>query len=158
VFELGLFIGRLGRERCFIVLPDGADKVKFPTDLTGLAPGFFQPDGADANLVASLGACCNRIRQRIRELGPLKTSTPLSADQSPVAKYEGEDALSVLESWMGKRDHQQNGRSWFSRKWTNCSISNPDLRNNTWDRQRSVGTIASDERPARQFCLRITGS
>jgi predicted nucleotide-binding protein len=33
VFELGLFIGRLGRERSFILMPRGVDDFRFPSDL-----------------------------------------------------------------------------------------------------------------------------
>jgi predicted nucleotide-binding protein len=37
IFELGLFIGRLGRERNFIVMPRGTDKLHIPSERA--APG-----------------------------------------------------------------------------------------------------------------------
>jgi predicted nucleotide-binding protein len=32
IFELGLFVGALGRERCFILVPDGTHELRIPTD------------------------------------------------------------------------------------------------------------------------------
>src|SRR4051812_7537671 len=43
IFELGLFIGRLGRERNFFVVPRGIDKLHIPTDLLGLNAGTYDP-------------------------------------------------------------------------------------------------------------------
>lgn len=49
VFELGLFIGRLGRERCFIIVPRDSDELNLPSDLLGLTPLSY-----DADRVASV--------------------------------------------------------------------------------------------------------
>ena len=42
IFELGLFIGRLGRQRCFFLV-DGATKTQLPTDLSGVNAADFYP-------------------------------------------------------------------------------------------------------------------
>jgi hypothetical protein len=70
IFELGLFIGRLGRERNFIVMPRGTDKLHIPSDLIGITPGTFDAERADGNNVAALGPTCNKIREAIKQLGP----------------------------------------------------------------------------------------
>jgi CRP/FNR family cyclic AMP-dependent transcriptional regulator len=41
IFELGLFMGRLGRERTFIVRPASA-KLKIPTDLAGVLTATYR--------------------------------------------------------------------------------------------------------------------
>src|SRR6266567_8578536 len=40
VFELGLFMGKLGRHRTFIVVPKANKQLRIPTDLTGLTLGM----------------------------------------------------------------------------------------------------------------------
>lgn len=67
LFELGLFIGRLGKERCFIVSPHGQDPFRIPTDLFGVTPATYNPKRKDGNLEAALGPACNRIRKAIEK-------------------------------------------------------------------------------------------
>jgi hypothetical protein len=69
VFELGLFVGRLGRKRAFIVTPRGV-QLHLPTDLLALAPANFDPARTD-NLVASLGSAANKVRRGMKKEGPL---------------------------------------------------------------------------------------
>jgi len=70
VFELGLFVGGLGRNRCFILLARSEEDLRLPTDLLGLTPVTFDPSRQDENRKAALGPACNEIRKIIRELGP----------------------------------------------------------------------------------------
>lgn len=62
VFELGLFMGVLGRKRVFIVKPRGL-ALKVPSDLLGLIPLDYDPAKAVANARAALGPACDQIRQ-----------------------------------------------------------------------------------------------
>ena len=59
--ELGLFVGRLGREQNFIVIPKDASDFRLPTDLLGLATLTFDSKRRDRNLSAALGPTCRRI-------------------------------------------------------------------------------------------------
>jgi predicted nucleotide-binding protein len=67
IFELGLFVGRIGRKRSLLVEPRG-EEVKLPSDLGGIATLGYKYD--KDNLAAALGPACNRIRAIVRELGP----------------------------------------------------------------------------------------
>ena len=66
VFETGLFFGRLGKDRTFLVIPREEKDLHLPTDLLGITPATFDPQGSDADLVARLGAACGQIRTTIR--------------------------------------------------------------------------------------------
>ena len=68
IFELGLFMGRLGRQRAILMEPRDA-ALKLPSDLAGVMtiPYRFEP-GADA--AALLGPACNILRDHINRLGP----------------------------------------------------------------------------------------
>src|SRR6266568_7121898 len=51
LFELGLFIGKLGRDRSFYIQPQG---LKLPTDLLGIeSPKFELPKGITGNFLVS---------------------------------------------------------------------------------------------------------
>ena len=53
LFELG-FCRRLGRERCFILLPDDAKDMRLPMDLIGIAPATYEVARSDDNMQAAL--------------------------------------------------------------------------------------------------------
>lgn len=67
VFELGLFIGRLGRERSFFVYDQGSPP-KIPSDLLGIAAATYRCR-ADGNLQAALGPACTQIESLVARLG-----------------------------------------------------------------------------------------
>lgn len=66
IFEIGLFTGALGRERCFIV-QDRVDDLHIPTDLIGINPVTYSSEG-NRTFQAKLGTACNSTRVRINEL------------------------------------------------------------------------------------------
>lgn len=68
IFELGLFMGRLNRQRAILMEPR-EEKVKLPSDLAGITtiPYRFVP-GEDA--AALMGPACNALRDHIKRLGP----------------------------------------------------------------------------------------
>ena len=67
VFELGLFIGRLGRERSFILMPRGVSDLHLPSDLLGISTATYQPPTRPDRLQAALGPACHDIRTAIRK-------------------------------------------------------------------------------------------
>ncbi len=73
IFELGLFIGRLGVRRSFLVEPRAAE-TKLPSDLTGVTTIGYRIETADLNnrqaLASAIAPACNEMRDIINELGP----------------------------------------------------------------------------------------
>jgi hypothetical protein len=67
MFELGLFMGRLGRARTFALVP--ASGVKLPSDLAGVTLLDFDTARHDRNDVAAVGPAAFSIRQAIKDLG-----------------------------------------------------------------------------------------
>jgi CRP/FNR family cyclic AMP-dependent transcriptional regulator len=67
IFELGLFMGALGRDRTLIVKPRGED-IKMPSDLLGITPLDYTPGSPDT-LAARLGPACNDIRKIVAAIG-----------------------------------------------------------------------------------------
>jgi hypothetical protein len=67
IFELGLFMGGLGRERTFL-LSDRTQFLELPSDLAGVTHATFELH-ASGNLEAALGAACTRLRSTMKRLG-----------------------------------------------------------------------------------------
>jgi len=68
LFELGMFIGRLGRLRSFLLEPTRAG-VKLPSDLSGITTIPYQP-GPEGELLRLIGPACNQLRRLFKEIGP----------------------------------------------------------------------------------------
>lgn len=93
ILELGLFVGRLGHERCFVVTPKGGPKaVKLPSDLEGfntvsLDEGLFETDREQAaTLVATA------IKSAIRKL-PASAEPPRPAEPASAPSIRGSEAV-----------------------------------------------------------------
>ncbi|MEI3799614.1 MULTISPECIES: nucleotide-binding protein [unclassified Chitinophaga] len=66
IFELGLFIGRLGKEKVFYVTPRNSSSFHLPTDLLGVNAGQYEMNRDDGNLKAALGTFCSQVRQKLK--------------------------------------------------------------------------------------------
>lgn len=68
IFELGMFMGRLGRSRAILMEPR-EEQVKLPSDLAGIVtiPYRFE---AGQDVAALLAPACNRLRAHINAMGP----------------------------------------------------------------------------------------
>jgi CRP/FNR family transcriptional regulator, cyclic AMP receptor protein len=68
IFELGFFMGRLGRTRAILMEPKGED-VKLPTDLKGVTTISYK-HASGSGLSVAMSPACNKRREHINLLGP----------------------------------------------------------------------------------------
>ncbi len=68
LIELGLFMGRLGRERTFLVCCND-NKIKIPSDLAGITFATYAEPRDKSKLTAAIAPACTRIRDVIAALG-----------------------------------------------------------------------------------------
>lgn len=77
VFEMGLFLGTLGRERVFCLIPDDS-KYHIPSDLQGIY--YTRYKETEENISLAVGAACTQIKETIRK------TTNTSANQIQINK------------------------------------------------------------------------
>jgi hypothetical protein len=73
IFELGLFIGAIGKERCYIIKPRGVE-MHLPSDLLGMNVADYAVDRPDDDLASALNYACKLIKDRIADLGTIDRS------------------------------------------------------------------------------------
>ncbi len=56
ILELGIFLGYLGRERCFIIRSEDTENMHLPTDLLGMETIFYNYNREDGNIKRALGS------------------------------------------------------------------------------------------------------
>jgi len=106
LFELGLFIGTLEKNRCFLVKPRDVD-LHFPTDLLGLTPADYEANRSDNDLASAVNHPCILIKKEIAGLGLLsqiestnkRKRIPVAYDYK-IAEIEHQLLAEVLESYM----------------------------------------------------------
>lgn len=67
IFELGLFIGRLGKAKVFYLVPKSSPNLHLPSDLLGHSPGVYDDSREDGNIRAALGPFCNQVRDELKQ-------------------------------------------------------------------------------------------
>ena len=81
VFEFGLFLGRLGPNRAFMIVQEG---VELFSDWDGVAKARFTPRD---NLVAAVGSACNKIREEMDVASSIKNFTMLPSTSLAIGYY-----------------------------------------------------------------------
>ncbi len=79
IFELGLFMGTLGRSRTFLLQQAG--QLKIPSDLAGVTTATFTWPRGDGSHVHAIGASCDKIRREIRRQGPALGASRLDVER-----------------------------------------------------------------------------
>lgn len=116
LLELGLFVGRLGKSRCFILAPDNPTALRIPTDLIGMTPARYETNRSDNSYQAATGPACNQIRQQIEAQGFLQIEETQATPKPPVDKDKveagfGPDQTRTIEE---KKDSQSiTLKSWI---------------------------------------------
>lgn len=65
LFELGLFMGAISRDKVYFIKPRGVE-LHIPTDLWGITAGEYDPD--HRNIAASVGPFCTKVENLIKDL------------------------------------------------------------------------------------------
>jgi hypothetical protein len=86
LFEAGLFMGRLGRSRVFLISPENtADTaLELPSDLTGIDPTHYNPSAA--NVRASVASALVYLRDAIRAFAD--TAAPIFDSRKNLQTYQ----------------------------------------------------------------------
>jgi hypothetical protein len=109
LFELGLFMGALGKERVYM-LYDRNNRPDLPSDLAGVTPVTYSLH-RNGNLRASLGAASTQLKEVFKRLGlrqaqttedELSQPSPTASDRSPT----GVDADQLLQQLEPKQDRK----------------------------------------------------
>jgi predicted nucleotide-binding protein len=103
IFELGLFIGRLGRERTFIIVPRGTDNLHMPSDLLGITVATYEAVRSDKNWNAALGPACNQIRKAVESASQIEAPT-----SEKTRTFTDQEIIAILNSWLGNRPADEN--------------------------------------------------
>lgn len=77
VFEAALFIGKHGRDRCFMVQPRNHPAFERPTDLEGIIPATYDEKHYRENPHAALGRACTEIWNAINNSASFRRTVPV---------------------------------------------------------------------------------
>lgn len=99
VFELGLFMGRLGRSRAFVLQQVNAN-IKMLSDLSGLTTVTYEWPNKENNPISAVGPACTMIRRAIKDLGVFDGNSKQLRQVKEEIK-EQENKLSIQQEQIG---------------------------------------------------------
>ncbi len=124
VFELGVFVGKLGPQRSFFVVPEADDQLHLPSDLIGIIPAKY--DSENANPQLAVAAATFQISNAIRVLGPLRSRRGVLYDsrRDPNSKL-----LQGKESYIYKEDKRVGDKAQGSLSFGSDGLLTIDRKN-----------------------------
>ncbi|MFH6911274.1 TIR domain-containing protein [Acinetobacter sp. AM3-2] len=103
VLELGMFIGAIGLERCFILVPRSAETTfRLPTDLAGVTASYYNDQ--ELEVMDAVTGCCAKIKQAIKRLESTK-SKPKITGETEILHQQLQSTQSTI--WSMKHDLQR---------------------------------------------------
>lgn len=130
VFELGVFIGSIGLERCFILKPRN-ENMHLPSDLSGVTFADFEANRSDHDLQSAVSAACTKVKGAANELGVV-TQTRLSERErlqaNPPQYSLEEHDYEVLAACLESQTDAPEGLPFFQLKNKLRSFSESILR------------------------------
>jgi len=134
IFELGLFIGKLGKDKTCFVTPRGVD-VKIPSDLVGITPAAYDP--THPNLRAALGPVCTEIKTAIgsnelRKYGLERIGffEEFNGEFEALLKNSNELTTFFIHSRRWREMNNEHIRSFLKRNKTKLAVLLPNIQNN----------------------------
>lgn len=87
LFELGLFLGKLGRKRNFFLTPKNEPKIDLhlPSDLSGITPATYEWNAK--NPQASVGPALYEIKHAIRQIGSMTKQQRVLYESAELKRY-----------------------------------------------------------------------
>ena len=74
IFEMGLFVGAIGKERSFILKPRDVE-MHLPSDLLGVTPADYDSNRSDFDLVSATSRACSLIKSEVARLGTVNRAS-----------------------------------------------------------------------------------
>ena len=104
IFEAGLFMGVLGRERVFLVVPEHV-KVKLPSDVLGIIHATYRPPTSSHRWIEAMASPAYEIETEVRRLGT-RSSDPVPVRTGPDQVYSSlaEAAPAIKEAARAASD------------------------------------------------------
>ncbi|KGM38565.1 nucleotide-binding protein [Aquabacterium sp. NJ1] len=107
LFELGLFIGALNLERCFILAPKSTEvEFRLPTDLAGVTISFYD-DSLD-DMVDAVTASCAKIKVALKRLGTEATEAQTQPKSEELANLQRQLGSVQSELWRTRIDAERS--------------------------------------------------
>ena len=116
LFEAALFMGKHGRDRCFLVQPRDQPAFTLPTDLAGIIPATYDERHYHRNPQAALGAACTDIRNAI------SNSTSFNRAVKVVPKLQLADAARTTLTYLKKLVFRVTNSSTATVLLTSCDF------------------------------------